>query len=96
MCSPDSTATIKTPDSKPTRINQPMGDAPKPTGTANNFGFSAIPPADAPDLTDKVVRSKRLAQALQLTAGRGRKQSFLGGGDYGSTPLGGGSILGGS
>lgn len=99
MCAPQGTGsadvTIKTPDKKPTSIAEPMGDAPKPTGSANNFGFSVLPPKDSPDITDQAVRARRMAQALQLLSGRGRKQSFLGG-NYDSDTLGAGSILGGS
>lgn len=45
-----------------------------------------------PDLTDQVVRARRMAQTLQLMSGRGRKASFLNG-DYGSSDLGGGGML---
>jgi hypothetical protein len=47
-----------------------------------------------PDLTDQAVQARKMAQATQLLSGNGRKQSFLGG-DYSSSSLGGGSILGG-
>jgi hypothetical protein len=42
----------------------------------NPLGFSVAPPADAPDLTSKVVQQKKAAQALMLLSGRGRAYAF--------------------
>lgn len=65
-----------------------------PTGSLNNFGFSVMPPADPPDLTDQLVKQRRATALTSLLGSSSRSQSFLGGGS-GSGSLGGGSILGG-
>ncbi len=58
-----------------------------PTDSAGNPVGGGAPPADAPDLTDKLVRQKRAAQALMVLSGRGRA-STMGGPIAGPTALG--------
>lgn len=52
----------------------------------NPLGFSVAPPANSPDLTDKTLKMRKASQMLQLLAGRGRRQAFLGAG-YGPSAL---------
>jgi hypothetical protein len=74
-----------------------------PNNDANSFadaqatsqGFGITPPPDAPSLADKLVRQRRASQALSLTAGRGRRESFLGAYDGGSAAPRSTSALGG-
>jgi hypothetical protein len=107
MCgSADSSATIRgnTTLEQERRARSAAGlPPPAPTTSAAGFqdnaftmqGFSIAPPKDAPSITDTLVRQRRASEMTRLTAGRGRRDSFLGGGEGGygarsSSLLGGG------
>ncbi len=89
MCPPNGStnATVRTPDSKPTSIDKPMGAAPRPTGALTDIGFANTPPGDPPTELDDEVRRRRAMEMNRLMLGFGRRSMFsFSEGDSG-TPL---------
>jgi hypothetical protein len=109
MCgAADSTATIKGNQTleQETKIRKDLGKPPPtPRDSAAaavehdkvslGGGFSMGTPELAPTLTDTLLRQRRAAEASRLTTGRGRTNSFLGGGDYTDAKKRSTSLLGG-
>jgi hypothetical protein len=62
------------PEAKPTESAAAYVAKNGPVGRGS--GFSIMPPAEAPDVTDKVLKAKRMATALKMLSGRGRKAAF--------------------
>lgn len=55
----------------------------------NNFGFSQLPPMDAPTQSDKSIRAAKMAQALALMSGRGTRSAMRNGQFADTSVLGG-------